>query len=60
MQSDRWLIQNVRNPDQPGTDLRRQTDTLCLSSREGTGRPGQGQIIQSHLIQESDACTDLF
>ena len=44
-------FQNVRNPDQPGTDLRRQTDTLCLSSREGTGRSGQGQIIQSHLIQ---------
>ena len=32
MQTDRRLVQDVENADQPGADLRCQPDTLCLST----------------------------
>ena len=38
MQSDTWLIQNIRNPNQTGTDLGRQTDTLRFSTGQGSCR----------------------
>ena len=40
VQSDTRLIQDIGNSDKSGTDLGRQTDSLCLAAGKGTRRPG--------------------
>ena len=60
MQTDTWLIQNIGNTHQTGTDLGSQTDTLSLSAGQGCCGTGEGQIIQSHIHQKSDSCPDFF
>src|SRR3989475_3449233 len=38
VQSDRRLVEDVEHADEARADLRRQTDALALSAREGPGR----------------------
>ena len=42
VQTDTWLIQNISNPNQTGTDLGCQTDTLGLAAGQAYPLPGQG------------------
>ena len=60
MKSDTWLIQNISNAYQPRTDLSCQTDTLGFTAGQCSGSTGQGQIIKTHIHQESDSCTNFF
>ena len=60
MQTDARLIQNICHSDQAGTDLCRQTDTLCFSAGERSGCACQCQIIQSDIDKKSYACLDLL
>ena len=39
MQANRWLIQDVENPDQSRPDLGGQPDTLSFTTGKGSGRP---------------------
>ena len=54
------LIQDIGNSHQPGADLGRQPDPLGLSSGEGSRRPGQRQIVKSHVDQKLYTRTDLL
>ena len=60
MQADTWLIQDIAYTHKSGSDLGCQTDSLCLSAGKSTCCPGKRQIVQSHIDQEADSCTDLL
>ena len=54
------LVQDVADADETGADLSRQADALGLAAGEGGRRARQGQIIESHVIEEADAGADLL
>ena len=60
MQADAGLVQNIANTHETGPDLRRKTDPLCLAAGEAGRAAGEGEILQSHVHQESDAGADLL
>ena len=60
MKTDAGLIQDISHTDKTGTDLGRQTDTLCLTTGKRSGRPGQCQIFQSYIDQKTDPGFDLL
>ena len=60
VKSDARLIQNIADSHQAGADLRRQSDTLCLSARKRGGSPRQGEIFQSDIDKEADSRPDLL
>ncbi len=60
VQADGGLVENVKNIDQFGTDLRGEADALALAARERPRRPGEGEIPQPHLEQEPDTLADLL
>ena len=59
MQTNGRLVQNIEDPNQAGADLRRQTNTLGLSSRKRPRRTIQIQIIEADIHQEGQAVFDL-
>ena len=60
MQSDAGLVQNIADAHKSGTDLGRQTDSLCLAAGERTRSPGKGEVAQSHVHQKSHSGADLL
>ena len=60
MQPDRRLIQDIADSDQSGSDLRSQTDPLCLSSGQGCRCTGKRQVIQTYIAQERDPASDFL
>ena len=60
VQANAGLIQNVGYPHQAGTDLGGQADPLGLPAGQGPCCPGQGQIVQPHIHQESQPGLDLL
>ena len=54
------LVQDVADADETGADLGRQADALGLAAGESGRRARQGQIIESHVIEEADAGADLL
>ena len=60
MKTDTGFVQNISHTHQTGTDLGGEPDPLCLASGKCSRRTGQRQVIQSHIHQELDPCSDLF
>ena len=60
MKTDTWLIQNVRNSDQSGTNLCRKSDSLRLATGKRRCRTAQRQVIQSDFCKKTYSCTDFF
>ncbi len=60
VQSDGRLVQHVHDAHQSGTDLRGQTDALGLSAGKRLRGARQRQIVQTDVIEESEARTDLL
>ena len=60
VQADAGLIQNIGHANQSRSDLGRETDSLGLSAREGSGGSGEGQVIQSHIHEKSHPAPDLL
>ena len=54
------LIEDVRDTDKSGADLRRKTDPLCLSSGQCRCCPAQRQIVKADIVQELHAGADLL
>ncbi|MNG18660.1 hypothetical protein D3C84_1027460 [compost metagenome] len=52
MQTDTRLIEDVQDAHEARTDLRGQSDPLCLSTRQGACRTVHRQIIQSDVHEE--------
>src|SRR5690625_1702955 len=59
MQTDGRFIQNIETPDERAAERVGQADTLGLTATERVGQPVQGQVLQPHLIQISEALADL-
>ena len=60
MQPDRRFVEHVQHPDQTGTDLGGQPDTLRLAAGERARSPGQRQVVQSDVEQEAQPGLHLF
>ena len=60
VQADGRLVEHVHDADQARTDLRGQSDALRLAAGERLGRAGQGQVIETHVIEEAQAGADLL
>src|ERR1043166_3174236 len=52
MQSDAGFIQNVKNPCKAGADLRRESNSLCLATRERTTLAIEREITKSDFNKE--------
>ena len=55
VQPDTRLVEDIQDIHQLTADLRSQTDTLALATRQGCRSTVQGQIIQSHIQQKLQA-----
>ena len=55
MESDRRLIQNVKNTGQPGTDLRGQSNPLRFTAAERTAFPIQCKVTEADVDQKPQA-----
>ena len=53
MQADAGLVQDVEHPDEAGADLGRQPNALRLAAGERVRRAIQGEVLQTHGLQES-------
>ena len=69
MQTDGRFIQDVEDTDQPGTDLRRQTNALGFAAGERRGAAGECQVVEPDIHEEGETalhlaqdlvCDDLF
>ena len=58
VETDARFIENIDYANQAGTNLGCQTDALGFAAGKGSGRPGQGQIIQTDINQKSQSCPD--
>ena len=52
MQTDTRFVQDVERPDKATAELRRESHSLALPTREGAGEAVKGQIAQADLIEE--------
>ena len=60
MQTDTWFIQNISNAHKPGTDLGRQTDSLCLATGQCACRTIKCQIIKAYIDQKMQSRPDFL
>src|SRR5262249_35487032 len=60
MKADAGFVENVDHADQRASDLRGQTDSLRLPSRERLRRPGQAEISDADLVQKANAFADFL
>ena len=60
MQANRWLVQNVQHTDQTRPNLTGQSNALRFTSRQRRGGAIERQIVEPHIQQEPQACTDLL
>ena len=60
MKADGWLVQDVENTDQSRADLRREPNPLAFPARQGPCGAIQGEVVQSHIDQESQALSDFL
>ena len=60
MQADRRLIEHIECTDEPGTELRGETDTLSLTTAERIGGAIECQILDAHIEHELKTGGDLL
>ena len=60
VQADRRLVEDVEDAGQTGTDLCRQPDALRLSTGQGAGGAGHGQVVQADVDEEPQSRLDLL
>ncbi len=60
MQTDRRLVEHVQNADETGSDLRGETDALCLTTGEGARGAREGEVVESDVEQEAEPGLDLL
>ena len=54
VQADGGFVQNVHHAGQTAADLAGEADALGFAAREGFGRAGEIQVIQSDVNQEAE------
>ena len=60
MQTNTWLIEDIKYPHQARADLRCKPNTLCLTARERRCGTRECQIVKSHIEEEMQACVNLL
>ena len=60
VKSDARFIQHIEDTGELGSDLCGQSYPLALPTGQAPGTPVEGQVIQSHIQQESEPAPDLL
>ena len=60
VQADTRLVKNVKDPDQVGTDLSSEPNTLGFAAGQSRGGAREGQIRKADVDQERQPGVDLF
>ena len=60
MEADGRLVEDVEHSDQSAADLRGQPDPLGLPAGQGGCRPGQGQVVETHVEEKTQSPPDLL
>src|SRR5688572_32261706 len=55
VQPDRRLVENVENANEAGSDLRRETDSLSLATRQRLGRAAEGQVVEADVVEKAQS-----
>ena len=59
VQADRGLVEHVHHAGEPRADLAGEADALRLAAGEGVCRAGEGEVVETHVVQEADPVGDL-
>ena len=60
VQTDRWLVENIKHAHEPRTNLTGETNPLRFTTRKRRGGSVERQIVETHVEQESEAVANLF
>src|SRR5258706_4846978 len=60
VQADRRLVEDVEHSHEAGADLCGQPDALRLATREGFGGAAERQVLESDIVEEAKALTNLL
>src|SRR5436190_2025649 len=60
MESDRGLIENVENANEPRSNLRCEPNALRLAAGERFGRAAKREVIEADVVEESKSLANLF
>ena len=60
VQPNRGFVQHVHHTGQSTANLRRKPDALTFSARKRVCFPVQGEVVQSHAVEESKAAFDFL
>src|SRR5262245_6805358 len=60
METDRGLVEDIKDADKAGANLRGEPDTLSLSTGQCGGCPIQGQIVQTDIDEKPEPLANLL
>ena len=60
VQTDGRLVEHVHDADEPGADLRGESDALRLAARQGLRGARQRQVVEPDVVEEPEPCADLL
>ena len=60
VQADRRLVEDVQHADEPGADLRGETDALRLTAGERPGRAVEAEVVEADVEEEAKPLVDLL
>ena len=60
VESDRRLVEDVEDADQPGPDLGREPDALRLTAGQRTAGPVEREVVETDVEQEVQPLLDLL
>jgi hypothetical protein len=59
VQSHGGLVQNVKRAGKSNAEGRGKVDPLCLPAGEGACRSVEGEVVETHLVQDLQALLEL-
>ena len=59
VQADRWLVEDVTDADQSGSDLGGEADSLGLAAREGSAASVEREVIEPDRTEKAQPRTNL-
>ncbi len=60
MQADGWLVENIHDANQAGTNLTGKSDALSLTAGQGFGTSVQAQVFQPDIAEKTQAILDFL
>ncbi len=55
VEADRWFVEDVEHAGEPGADLRREADALCLTAGQRAGLAIEAEVAEADFVEEAEA-----